>query len=96
MTNIGTPLFARVLLKREKKDKVGSIIIPETIANKWAPDEGVVVAVGHTVDKEIRDLIGKKVMFAKYSGSWIKIKDEEYFICQEEDLLLGGYDDNSN
>jgi chaperonin GroES len=93
MTNIGTPLFARVLLKRTKVDKIGSIILPNATADRYTPDEGVVVAVGHTVDEEINDLIGKKVMFAKYSGSWIKIKDEEYFICQEEDLLLGGYDE---
>jgi len=26
-------------------------------------------------------------MFAKYSGAWLKIKGEEYFMCQDEDLL---------
>lgn len=91
-----TPFFARVLLKREKKDKIGSIILPESAASKMAPDEGIIIAVGHTVDQEVRECIGQKVMFAKYSGAWIKIKDEEYFICEEQDLLLGGCDDNSN
>lgn len=94
MTNvIGTPLFARVLLKREKTDKIGSILLPDSAVGKYNPEEGVIVSVGHTVDQEVRDLIGKKVMFAKYSGSWIKIKNTEYFLCQEEDLLLGGYDE---
>lgn len=93
MTNIGTPLFARVVLKRDKIDKIGSIILPESSINRYNPEEGIVVAVGHTVDQEVRDLIGKKVMFAKHSGAWIKIKETEYFICQEEDLLLGGYDE---
>ena len=88
MSNIPfTPLFARVLLKRAKVDKVGSIILPETAGNKYNPEEGVLVAVGHTVEEEISVLIGKKVMFAKYSGAWIKIQEEEYFMCQEEDLL---------
>jgi co-chaperonin GroES (HSP10) len=93
MTKIPTPFFARVLLKRDKVNKIGSILIPEMAAGKYNPEEGIVVAVGHTVDQEVIDSIGKKVMFAKYSGAWIKVKDEEYFLCQEEDLLLGGYDE---
>jgi len=82
-----TPLFARVLLKRDKVEKIGSIIIPTTSANKYNPEEGILIAVGHTVEDAVKDLLGKKVMFAKYSGAWIKIQDEEYFMCQEEDLL---------
>ena len=82
-----TPLFARVLLKREKVNKIGSIIIPDSSANKYNPEEGILIAAGHTVEPEIQNLLNKKVMFAKYSGAWIKIQDEEYFMCQEEDLL---------
>lgn len=82
-----TPLFARVLLKRDKINKIGSIIIPDIAANKYNPEEGILIAVGHTADEVLTDLIGKKVMFAKHSGAWIKIQDEEYFMCQDEDLL---------
>ncbi len=81
------PLFARVLLQRAKVDKIGSIILPDSATNKYNPEEGIIISVGHTVDTEVEELIGKKVMFAKYSGAWIKICDEEYFMCQEEDLL---------
>lgn len=82
-----TPLFARVLLKRDKVEKVGSIILPDSAANKYNPEEGIIVAVGHTADEVLTDLVGKKVMFAKYSGAWLKIQGEEYFMCQDEDLL---------
>lgn len=82
-----TPLFARVLLKREKVDKVGSIYLPDSSKGKFDSDEGILVAIGHTVEPEIKELLGKRVMFAKYSGAWIKINEEEYFMCQEEDLL---------
>ncbi len=82
-----TPLFARVLLKREKVDKIGSIILPDIASNKYNPEEGILIAIGHTVDESIEQLLGKKVMFAKYSGAWIKIHDDEYFMCQDEDLL---------
>jgi co-chaperonin GroES (HSP10) len=88
MTNIPfQPLFARVLLQREKVQKIGTILLPATTSDRYNPDEGTLIAVGHTVEPEIADYIGKKVMFAKYSGAWIKVKDEEYFLCQEDDLL---------
>lgn len=87
-----SPLFARVLLRRNKVDKIGSIIIPEQSVNKYNPEEGVLIAAGHTCEPEIKDLIGKKVMFAKYSGAWVKIAGEEYFMCQEEDLLGVSYE----
>ena len=88
MTNIPfTPLFARVLLKREKIEKVGSIILPDSVGDRFSPEKGVVIALGHTCDEALSDMIGKTVMFAKYSGAWIKIHNEEYFLCQDEDLL---------
>lgn len=82
-----TPLFARVLLKRDKVEKIGSIILPDNASNKYNPEEGILVALGHTADEILNDLIGKKVMFAKYSGAWIKIQGIEYFMCQDEDIL---------
>lgn len=82
-----TPLFARVLLSREKKEKIGSIILPDQAQDRYNPEEGVVIAVGHTADEAVGALIGKKVMFAKYSGAWINIQDKEYFLCQDEDIL---------
>jgi chaperonin GroES len=90
MTNIPfTPLFARVVLRREKVNKIGSILLPDSTADKHTPEEGILIAAGHTCEPEVSNLIGKKVIFAKYSGSWIKVGDDEYFICQEEDLLGG-------
>lgn len=87
-----TPLFARVLLKRNKIDRIGSIILPETAANRYNPEEGILVAIGHTADECLKELVGCKVMFAKYSGAWIKVQEEEYFLCQDEDLLGAVYE----
>lgn len=87
-----TPLFARVLLKRDRVEKVGSIILPDQVKGRLDPEEGTLIAVGHTCDAELHDLIGKKFMFAKYSGTWIKVGEEEYFLCQDEDLLGVSYE----
>ena len=87
------PLHDRILVRREeeKEAKKGGIIIPDTAKEK--PQEGTVIAVGN--GKVMED--GKKValdvkahdriLFGKYSGSEVKIDDEEYLIMREEDVL---------
>jgi chaperonin GroES len=87
------PLHDRILVRREeeKQAKKGSIIIPDSAKEK--PQEGTVISVGN--GKVMED--GKKVsldvkahdriLFGKYSGSEVKIDDEEYLIMKEEDVL---------
>jgi chaperonin GroES len=81
------PLFARVLLQREVREQIGSIILPENSKQRYTSEVGIVVAVGESVTDRVADLLGKKVLFAKYAGDWIKINGEDFFICQDEDLL---------
>jgi len=87
-----TPLHDRVLIKRieEKETVKGGIIIPDTAKEK--PQEGEVVAVGAgKMEKGQRIPLdvkaGDRVLFGKYSGSEIKIEDEEYLILREEEIL---------
>ena len=92
-----TPLHDRVLVRRleEKETVKGGIIIPDTAKEK--PQEGEVVAVG-AGRREKGELIpldvkvGDRILFGKYSGSDIKIDDEEYLILKEDEILakLGG------
>jgi len=87
-----TPLHDRVLVKRiEEKESVrGGIIIPDSAKEK--PQEGEVVAVG-SGRREKGELIpldvkpGDRVLFGKYSGSEIKVDDQEYLILKEEEIL---------
>jgi chaperonin GroES len=87
------PLQDRILIKRvqEEEKTKGGIIIPDTAKEK--PMEGKVVAVGNGAvqkDGTIRKLEVKKgdiVLFAKYSGSDIKIEGEDHLILREEDVL---------
>ncbi|MBI1750244.1 MAG: co-chaperone GroES [Acidobacteria bacterium] len=87
-----TPLHDRVLLKRieEKESVKGGIIIPDTAKEK--PQEGEVIAVGAgKLEKGQRiplDVeVGDRVLFGKYSGTEIKLDDEEYLILREEEIL---------
>ncbi|MFZ0819383.1 MAG: co-chaperone GroES [Candidatus Acidiferrales bacterium] len=87
-----TPLHDRVLVKRiEEKESVrGGIIIPDTAKEK--PQEGEVVAVGAgKIEKGERVPLdvkaGDRILFGKYSGSEIKIEEQEYLILREDEIL---------
>jgi chaperonin GroES len=87
------PLHDRILVKRieEKESKKGSIIIPDTAKEK--PQEGEVIAVGNgkvlddgtRVDLEVK--AGDRVLFGKYSGTEVKIDEQDYLIMREDDIL---------
>jgi chaperonin GroES len=87
------PLHDRVLVKRvDAEEEVrGGIVIPDTAKEK--PQEGEIVAVGdgkvldsgQTVAMSVK--AGDRVLFGKYSGSEVKLEDEEYLIMREDEIL---------
>lgn len=87
------PLYDRILVKRIKEQEMskGGIVIPDTAKEK--PVEGQIVAVGNgrvMDDGKIRKLEvkpGERILFAKYSGSDVKIDGEEHLILREDDIL---------
>jgi chaperonin GroES len=87
------PLHDRVLVKRidEEEQVRGGIIIPDTAKEK--PQQGEVIAVGagkYSKDGTRQTLdvqVGDRVLFGKYSGSEVKIDDEEYLILREDEIL---------
>jgi chaperonin GroES len=92
-----TPLHDRVLVRRieEKESVKGGIIIPDTAKEK--PQEGEVIAVGAgKIEKGVRVALdvkaGDRILFGKYSGTEIKLDNEEFLILLEEEILakLGG------
>lgn len=87
------PLHDRVLVKRiEAQEQMrGGIIIPDTAKEK--PQEAEVIAVGP--GKLLEDgkrapmdvKAGERILIGKYSGSEIKIADQDYVILREEEIL---------
>ena len=87
------PLGARVVVEPVEQEEItaGGIVLPETAKEK--PQKGVVMAVGPGE----RDDNGKyipmdvkandKVLFAKYSGTEIKIGGKKLLILRESDIL---------
>jgi chaperonin GroES len=80
------PLDERVLVEpMEMEEKVGSIIIPETAKEK--PSMGKVIAVGTDEDLQSVIKVGDQVIYGKYAGEEIKIKDKKHLIMSRSDIL---------
>jgi chaperonin GroES len=87
------PLHDRVVIKRteEKEQMVGGLYVPDTAREK--PQQGEVIAVGDgriledgtRVPPDLK--VGDQVLFGKYSGTEVKIDDEEYLIMRESDVF---------
>jgi chaperonin GroES len=87
------PLHDRIVIKRIEAEakSAGGIIIPDTVKEK--PSQGEVVAVGPGGRDEGGKLIpieleaGDRVLFGKWSGTEVKIDDDEYLIMKESDVM---------
>ena len=87
------PLQDRILVQRVKEEEKtkGGIIIPDTAKEK--PIEGRVIAAGNGKLSEAGKRIalevkkGDQILFGKYSGTEVKIEDEDYLIMREDDVF---------
>src|SRR5690349_648327 len=86
------PLADRVAIRplEETETMRGGLYIPDTAKEK--PMQGEVVAVGpgrvekgEKIPLELK--VGDRVLYGKYSGTEVKIEDEEILIVKESDVL---------
>jgi chaperonin GroES len=88
------PLGDRIVVEpSEQEEKTASgIILPETA--KERPQEGAVLAVGPgkyddagkmRIPMDVK--VGDKVLFAKYSGTEVKMDDKKLLIMRESDIM---------
>ncbi len=88
------PLGDKILVKRaEALDKTDTgIYLPESAKDQ--PKEGKVIAVGNGIlNKKTGEYMpftvreGDQVIFSSYSGTEVKIGDDEMLILSEDDIL---------
>lgn len=87
------PLHDRVLVRRLDEDEktAGGIYIPETAKEK--PSQGEIVSVGSGARGENNEIIalevkaGDKILFGKWSGTEVKLDNEDLLIMKESDIL---------
>src|SRR3982750_1077916 len=87
------PLHDRVVIRRVEQESrtAGGIIIPDTAKEK--PQEGEVIAVGPGARDERGEIQrldvkpGDRGVFGQWSGTEVRIDNEEYLIMKESDLV---------
>ena len=87
------PLGGRVLVEpiEQEETTAGGIILPETAKEK--PQEGMILAAGpgdrdedgERIPMEVK--VGDKVLYAKYSGTEVKLDGRKLLILRESDIL---------
>jgi len=87
------PLQDRVIVKRmeEETTSAGGIVLPDSATEKPIRGEVIAVGPGKILDSgEKRPLevkAGDTVLFGKYSGTEVKLDDEELLVMREEDIM---------
>ena len=87
------PLHDRLLVRRIEEDEktAGGIIIPDTAKEK--PMQGEVLAVGPGARNEKGEIlpldvkVGDRIVFGKWSGSEVRIDNEDLVIMKESDVM---------
>jgi chaperonin GroES len=87
------PLGNRVLIEpiEQEETTAGGIVLPETAKEK--PQQGIILAIGPGARDENGKRIamdvaaGDKILFAKYSGTEVKIDGKKLLILREDDIL---------
>jgi chaperonin GroES len=87
------PLGNRVVVEPLEQEEItaGGIVLPETAKEK--PQQGMVQAVGpgdrdedgKRIAMDVK--VGDKVLFAKYSGTEMKLDGKKLLVLRESDLL---------
>jgi chaperonin GroES len=88
------PLADRVIVEPVERDETfagGALMLPETAKEK--PQQGVILAAGpgrlddagERITLEVK--VGDRVLYAKYSGTEIKLDDKKVLIFRETDIL---------
>lgn len=87
------PLGNRVVVEpiEEEEMTAGGIVLPETAKEK--PQKGAILAVGpgdrddsgKRIEMDVKK--GNTVLFAKYSGTEIKVDGKKLLIMRESDIL---------
>lgn len=86
------PLADRVVIKmvEEEETTKGGLILSGSAKEKPQVAEVVAVGPGGNVDGKNVEMIvkvGDKVLTSKYSGTEVKVDDEEYTVVRQSDIL---------
>lgn len=88
------PIFDRVIIKRvdsnlqKKTEKIG-LVLPDKVKDEYKAMQGIIVKCGPECHESVQALLGKEVLFNRYSGDEIKLNGEEFLLATDRDIFGG-------
>lgn len=87
------PLHDRIVVRRldAEETSAGGIVLPDTAKEK--PIQGEVIAIGEGKIHEdgsrrpVDLKVGDRVLFGKYSGTEVKLEEDEFLVMREDDVM---------
>ncbi len=90
------PAYDRILIKREmsaleRKTQKSGIILADQTKDAYQSAEGFLIKCGPTASKEAQSLVGKRILFSKYTGDDIIIPlpdgtKEQFILATDRDI----------
>ena len=87
------PLGDRIIAKATSAEEVtkGGIFLPDSAKEKPQEAEVIAVGPGRLLDSgklQPMDVkVGDVILYSKYGGTEVKVKDDEYIILRQDDVL---------
>lgn len=91
-----SPAYDRILIRREisaleQKTKKSGIILTDQTKDAYQSAEGYLVGYGPTASAEAKALLGKRILFSKYTGDDIVItmpdgSREKFILATDKDI----------
>ena len=90
------PIFDRVVIQRaksalERKIEKAGLIATDNTKSSYQSSEGILISAGDDCCHTVHDLVGSRILFAKYSGDDLPKEwygdDEEYVLASENDIF---------
>lgn len=86
------PIFDRILIKREKsalerRVEKASLVTPDSIKDQYKSSEGILIKCADDCDPTVKELVGRKILFARFSGDDIKVGDSDFVLATDTDVF---------
>lgn len=88
------PIFDRILIRRvdsnlQKKTEAIGLVLPDKVKDEYKAMQGVLIKCGPECHESVHALLGKEVLFNRFSGDEIKLNGEEFLLATDRDIFGG-------
>jgi co-chaperonin GroES (HSP10) len=81
------PKWEFLILKREIKEKIGSILLPDDAQKRLLDNTGIVDSVGPEAADWVQELVDQEIVYKQYGGNWQTVDGVEFYTIHQDDII---------